>query len=103
MGGALDEGLAAVVDDDDLLRLVIHVHVVDGPVGVNHVRLHIVLRAVEPFSLKVNVAAAINEDQARNCLQTHKVSQSDHSSFKTSKSNLHLTWTGRLRFPIASA
>ena len=61
---ALPEALAAVVDDDDFLGLVVDVHVQDGSVRVDHVCAHVgVLLREEPFLLQVDVAAAVDENQ----------------------------------------
>ena len=66
--GALLEGLAAVVDDNNFLALVRHVQVVQRPVRVNYVRLHVVLVRVEPFSVEWDRAPAVDENQAGNSL-----------------------------------
>lgn len=61
--GTLEEGLAAVVDHDQFLGLVVDRHVVDWPVRVNNVRLHVVLPLVKPFLGEVETATAVDKDE----------------------------------------
>ena len=72
VAGTLDERLAAIIDDDNLLCLIINTHVEDRAVRVDDVRLDVVLLGVEPFPLQIDIAAAIDEDQTCNCLLTNK-------------------------------
>jgi hypothetical protein len=67
--GAFDERLAAVVDDHDFLGVIVHVHVVNGSVGVDNVRLNVELALVEPFFLEVEVATAVDEHETGNGLE----------------------------------
>lgn len=62
--GALLEALAAIIDDDDFLGLVVDVHVQDRSVRVDHIRVHVcVLLRVEPFLLQVDITAAVDKHE----------------------------------------
>ena len=71
MARALDERLATIIDDKNLLSIIIDTHVEDRAVRVDDIRLDVVLLGVEPLPLQVDVAAAIYKDKARNCLFTN--------------------------------
>jgi len=61
--GALLEGFAAVIYHYDfLLRALHHVHMVQGSVRVDNVRLNFVLLSVEPFLLHIESASTVYED-----------------------------------------
>ena len=70
LGGAFLEALAAIIDDDDFLGLVVDVHVQDWSVRVDYIGAHVcVLFRVEPFLLQVDVAAAVDKHKTGDRLR----------------------------------
>ena len=71
MSGALLEWLAAVVDHNDSIRLIviINVHVQDGSVRVDDIGLDILRLSVKPFVLQVDLPSTVDKDKAWDRLQ----------------------------------
>ena len=62
--GALCEGLAAIINHDNLLRLVSDIQVAQRSVRIDYVSFYIVLLCVEPFPMELEQATTVDENEA---------------------------------------
>ena len=62
--GALCEGLTAIINHDNLLRLVSDIQVAQRSVRIDYVSFYIVLLCVEPFPMELEQATTVDENEA---------------------------------------